>query len=170
MKGGNRSSYSVGSQPHSPPKNSSSTWVSAGSLRSSFCSSTPLAALKSCCLTIRSSRARFAVSALALRLFHRRARSAARLNSGVRHVKNSVATVGATVLGLVVFVATLTLARHEYAKKLLSNAEATASWKESDSVSGAIIHSHVIEQLNNGDKASALQALCDSLREDLRSL
>ena len=39
---------------------------------------------KSTCLTIRSSRARFAVSALALRLSQRRARSAARLNSGVR--------------------------------------------------------------------------------------
>ena len=35
-------------------------------------------------LTIRSSRARFAVSALALRLSQRRARSAGRLNSGVR--------------------------------------------------------------------------------------
>ncbi len=85
-------------------------------------------------------------------------------------MKNSVAIVGATVLGFVVFVATLTLARHEYAVKLLSNAEATALWKESDSVSDAIIHSHVIEKLNNGDKTSALQALCNSLREDLRSL
>ena len=85
-------------------------------------------------------------------------------------MKNSVAIVGAIVLGLVVFVATLTLARHEYAKELLSNAEATALWKESDSVSGAVIHSQVIEKLNNGDKTSALQALCNSLREDLRSL
>ena len=85
-------------------------------------------------------------------------------------MKNSVAIVGATVLGLVVFMAALALARREYAKELLSYAEATALWKESDSISGAMIHSHVIEQLNNGDKSSALQALCNSLRQDLRNL
>lgn len=85
-------------------------------------------------------------------------------------MRNSVAIVGATVLGLVVFVAALTLARREYAKELLINSEATALWKESDSISDAIIHSHVIEQLNNGDKTSALQALCNSLRQDLSTL
>ena len=37
-------------------------------------------------LTIRSSRVRFAASALALRLSQRRGRYAARLNSGVRHL------------------------------------------------------------------------------------
>ena len=85
-------------------------------------------------------------------------------------MKSSVALVGATVLGFVVFVATLTFARREYAKELLSNVDATALWKESDSISGAIIHSHVIEQLNSGDKTSALQALCNSLHQDLQNL
>ena len=41
-------------------------------------------------LTIRSSRARFAVSALALRLSQRRGRYAARLNSGVRPLQRKV--------------------------------------------------------------------------------
>ncbi|RYG98045.1 MAG: DUF2007 domain-containing protein [Alphaproteobacteria bacterium] len=42
----------------------------------------------SCCLTIRSSRDRFAAAEMALRLSHRRGRKAVRLNSGVRaHMK-----------------------------------------------------------------------------------
>jgi len=85
-------------------------------------------------------------------------------------VKNSVAIVGATIIGLVVFIATLTQARREYAEELLSNVEATALWKESDSIGGITINSHIIELMSNGDNASALQSLCRLLHQDMMSL
>ena len=95
-------------------------------------------------------------------------RAAGRLNSGVRHVKDSIAIVGAPILVLATFIATLSLARREYARELLVNTEATAAWKESDSISRVTITSHIIKQLNGSDEASATQTLCNSLQKDLQ--
>ena len=85
-------------------------------------------------------------------------------------MNKAAAILGISTVGLILFMASLAIARREYAKELLVTSQATATWKESDSVNSALVTSYVLADLSKGDQASAVKRLCQSLARDIQNI
>jgi hypothetical protein len=78
--------------------------------------------------------------------------------------------LGIFAIGLMLLLISFAVARREYAKELLVNSQATIAWKESDSVTSAVVTSFVLSDFRSGDKTSAVNRLCESLALDVETI